>query len=173
MTEKDEGTLRRQLRGGRAGTVVAAKAVYTPESSPSAGLSCSRRRGSRSSTVRSILWATPCWPARWAPSVAGVTATIYGRARSQRQGSTIGNAIFLLFAFAGGSQCGESPRRAARRLSLLAVPLGQQRFRSVAPGRCGSLRNLAQAAMLAGLGAVLLVVGARLLDRRLLRGETA
>jgi len=104
-------------------------------------------------------------------AVCGASATIYGFARTERQGAAIANMIFLLCAFLGGSFLPlDSLPAAARRIAPLSpFYWGTRGFQDLLAGD-GLLQILPSIGILLALGAVLLSLGSYLLDRRFRRG---
>jgi len=105
--------------------------------------------------------------------VTGLASTIYGLARSERQGSTIGSALYLVLAFSGGAFLPlENLPRAMRAISPASLFYwGTQGYQKLlAPGGGGLADVLLPIGVLAGSGLVLLTVGGMLLRRRILRG---
>jgi len=175
ITEAKAGTLRRQLAGPiGAGTLVLGKALYTAVLALLALLVLSvvgavvLRRGVDLAGFLLLSFALVL-------AVTGISATIYGLAKDERRGATIGSIVYLVLGFAGGSFVNlEGLPRAVRAVSP-ASPFywGTAGYRKLieSAGTAGDI--LPNAAVLAGLGAVLLVLGALLLHRTVRRGGLA
>jgi ABC-2 type transport system permease protein len=105
-------------------------------------------------------------------SVTGLASTIYGLARSERQGSTIGSALYLILAFSGGSFLPlENLPRALRAISPASLFYwGTQGYQKLLVTGGGLADVLLPIGVLAGSGLVLLTAGGMLLRRRILRG---
>jgi ABC-2 type transport system permease protein len=107
-------------------------------------------------------------------AVAGASATIYGFARTERQGAAIANMIYLLLAFVGGTFIPLDSLPAAARKIAPFSPFywGARGFQDLLAGQ--SLTDILPAiGILLGLGALLLTLGSVLLDRRFTRGALA
>jgi ABC-type multidrug transport system permease subunit len=103
--------------------------------------------------------------------VTGLASTIYGLARSERQGSTVGSALYLILAFSGGAFLPlDNLPRALRAISPASLFYwGTQGYQKLVIG--GGLPDvLLHIGILAGSGLVLLTLGGMLLRRRVLRG---
>ena len=104
--------------------------------------------------------------------VTGLASTIYGLARSERQGSTIGSALYLILAFSGGAFLPlENLPRAMRAISPASLFYwGTQGYQKLLVTGGGLPDVLLHIGVLAGSGLVLLALGGMLLRRRILRG---
>lgn len=104
--------------------------------------------------------------------VTGLASTIYGLARSERQGSTIGSALYLILAFSGGAFLPlENLPRAMRAISPASLFYwGTQGYQKLLVTGGGLADVLLPIGVLAGSGIVLLTAGGMLLRRRILRG---
>jgi ABC-type multidrug transport system permease subunit len=175
LTEGSAGTLRRQLSGPvGAGTVVAAKAIGTAVIS---------------ALVVAILsvagwWAAPAGVSAagfvalsgaLVVSVAGYAAVVYGLARSERQGATLGSLVCLVMGFAGGAFIPlDSLPAGLRRLSPFTLFYwGTNGYRKILFDHGGLADVLTEIAVLAVAGSVLLAVGALLLGRKIRAGGAA
>jgi len=171
VTERNDGTLRRQLAGPvSTAQLVLAKALFSMTLS----------------LVSLVLLSAIGWLAAEGPislagfallsiclvlGVTGFASTMYGLTRTQRQGATISNLLLLVFAFLGGAfvQVEDLPA-AVRRLSPLSpFYWGTTGYTELIRNGAGVSEILANAGVLAGLGCVTLVAGAVLLDRRIRR----
>jgi ABC-2 type transport system permease protein len=175
ITEAKAGTLRRQLAGPiSAGTLVLGKALYTAVLALLALLVLSvvgavvLRRGVDPAGFLLLSFALVL-------AVTGISATIYGLAKDERRGATIGSIVYLVLGFAGGSFVNlEGLPRAVRAVSP-ASPFywGTTGYRKLIESAATAVDVLPNAAVLAGLGAVLLALGAFLLHRTMRRGGLA
>jgi ABC-2 type transport system permease protein len=104
--------------------------------------------------------------------VTGLASTIYGLARSERQGSTVGSALYLVLAFSGGSFLPlENLPRALRAISPASLFYwGTRGYQKLLIEGGGPRDVLLHTGVLAGSGVVLLALGGMLLRRRVLRG---
>jgi ABC-2 type transport system permease protein len=105
-------------------------------------------------------------------AVTGLASTIYGLARNERQGSTIGNVLYMVLAFSGGSFLPlDSLPPAMRAVSPLSLFYwGTQGYKALLVDGGGLRDVLLHAGILAGSGLALLALGGALLRRRVLRG---
>jgi ABC-2 type transport system permease protein len=175
IAEATAGTLRRQLAGPiGGGTLVVGKALYTAVLSLIALAVLSLvgavvlRRGVDPAGFLLLSLALVL-------AVTGTSATIYGLARNERIGATIGSIIYLVLAMAGGSFVNlEGLPRAVRAVSPISpFYWGTAGYRKLIES-AGTLRDvLPNVAVLAGLGAALLALGAFLLHRTARRGGLA
>jgi len=175
ITEAKAGTLRRQLAGPiGAGTLVLGKALYTAVLALIALLVLS--------VVGAVILRRGVDPAGFlllslalVLAVTGTSATIYGLAGDERRGATIGSIIYLILGFAGGSFVNlEGLPRAVRAVSPVSpFYWGTTGYRSLIESAATAGDVLPNAAVLAGLGAALLAVGALLLHRTVRRGGLA
>ena len=172
LTEAQAGTLRRQLCGPlRAGTLILGKALSTM-------ILC----------VISILLLTligasiaprSVSPAGFALlslalilAVTGLAATLYGAARSENRGSTVGSIIYLILAFSGGSFITLEALPAVLRSVAPLSPFywGTIGFRTLLRDGGGVVEVLLPATVLSGLGVATLLLGALLLRSHVRRG---
>ena len=174
LTEVDQGTLRRQLSAPLSTrTVIVAKALST-------GLVA---------LLSLLLLAAIAW---WASggadlsfgafavvggalvaTVTGAAATIYGFARTGRQGATLASVVYLVLAFSSGSFIPLDSLPASVRQLAPWNPFhwATSAFQSLLLEGAGLAEVGASALRLAALGIVLLAFGAHLLRRRLTAGE--
>ena len=105
-------------------------------------------------------------------AVTGFAAAIYGLVRTERQGGTVSAVVYLAMAFGGGSFVPLDNLPAAVRAAAPLSPFywGTRGFQDLLAGG-GLMDALGPVAVLGGLGAALLVAGAYLLQRKVLRGE--
>ncbi|MFL6293534.1 MAG: hypothetical protein ACJ759_21790, partial [Thermoanaerobaculia bacterium] len=89
-----------------------------------------------------------------------------------RQGSTVGNVIYLVLAFSGGSFLPlDSLPRAMRAISPLSLFYwGTQGYKALLLDGGGPRDVLLHTGILAGSGLALLTLGGALLRRRVLKG---
>lgn len=175
VTEATAGTLRRQLTGPLGvGTLVVAKAAYTMVLCliallvlTAVGAAVLRRgidpAGFLALSLSLIL------------AITGTAATVYGLAPTERAGATVASIVYLALGIAGGSFVAlESLPPAARVVAPLSpFYWGTAGYRRLIESG-GTLRDVVpHAAVLAGLGAVLLTVGALALQRSVRRGRLA
>ena len=172
LTELQAGTLRRQLCGPlHAGTLVLGKAIATM-------ILCVI------SVVLLTLIGALIAPQRVDPAgfallsltlilaVTGLAATLYGAARTESGGSTIGAIIYLILAFSGGSFITLDALPAALRSVAPLSPFywGTIGFRTLLRDGGGPADVLLPAAILSGLGVATLLLGSLLLRRHARRG---
>jgi ABC-2 type transport system permease protein len=105
-------------------------------------------------------------------AVTGLASAVYGLARSERQGSTVGSVIYLLLAFSGGSFV---PLDSLPKIVQTIAPAslfywGTQGYQALLVENGGLRDVLLHAGILAGSGLVLLALGGALLRRRVLAG---
>ncbi len=105
-------------------------------------------------------------------AVTGLASTIYGLARNERQGSTVGNVLYMVLAFSGGSFLPlDSLPPAMRAISPLSLFYwGTQGYKALLADGGGLRDVLLHTGILAGSGLALLALGGVLLRRRVLRG---
>jgi ABC-2 type transport system permease protein len=172
LTELEAGTLRRQLHAPvGTGTVILAKAGFT----------------AAVSLIALAVLSVTGWLAVEGPvdvagyvllsaalvvAVTGAGATVYGAAGSQNRGATISSMVYLALAFAGGSFIPLDSLPGAMRALAPVSPFywGTRGYQQLLVHGGGAAEILGPAAVLSGLGVVLLAVGAMLLHRRLARG---
>lgn len=107
-------------------------------------------------------------------AVSGASATLYGLARSERQGAAMANMVYLLMAFLGGSFIPLDSLPAAARSIAPISPFywGTRGFQDLLGG-AGLGDILPAIGILLALGVSLLVVGSLLLGRRFTQGKLA
>lgn len=105
-------------------------------------------------------------------AVSGASATLYGLARSERQGAAMANMVYLLMAFLGGSFIPLDSLPAAARNIAPISPFywGTRGFQDLLEG-AGLGDILPAIGILLALGVSLLVVGSLLLGRRFTQGK--
>jgi ABC-2 type transport system permease protein len=175
LAEATAGTLRRLLAGPvRAGTLVVAKAIST---------------GILSLLVLAVLTIVGAVVLRKAVdpagllvlslalvlAVTGTSATIYGLAANEKRGATIGSIVYLVLAFGSGSfvPLDSLPRAVRAAAPISPFYWGTTGFRTLIESG-GTLADvLPNVAVLAGLGAALLALGAFLLHRSVRSGSLA
>ncbi len=179
ITEAVAGTLRRQLAGPiGAGTLVLGKALYTAVLALVSLLVLS--------VVGAVVLRKGVDPAGFlllsfalVVAVTGTSAAVYGLARDERRGATIGSIVYLVLAFAGGSFVSlEAMPRAVRAIAPVSpFYWGTMGYRKLveSAGTAGDIlpNILPNIAILLALGAVLLALGAFLLHRTARRGGLA
>jgi len=174
LTEEREGTLRRQLAAPMGlGRIVAGKVLHTGVVA-SISLVILSVAGWVLTRRALDLVAFVMLSAALIVLVTGAAATVYGIARNERQGATLASVVYLVLAFSGGSffQVEGLPPLLRALSPYTPFRWANDGFRALIEG--GTLAEvLPQIGLLAGLGLVLLIVGSRLLGRRLLRGATA
>lgn len=172
LGEGARGTLRRVLAGPvGAGTVVAAKALTAAAVAvlgllvlaAVAGFAAGHGVNFAGFAVLSLAIIE---------AVTGLAATVYGLARSERQGSTVGSVIYLLLAFSGGSFVPlDSLPKVVQTIAPASLFYWGTRGYQTLLVENGGLRDvLLNAGILAGSGVVLLALGGALLRRRVLAG---
>ena len=174
LTEYEAGTLRRQLQGPiGAGTLLVAKALFTAVMS----ILCL--------AVLSVLG----WIAHDRPvdvlgflavslalvlAVTGAGAAIYGATGREGRGATVASVLYLTLGFAGGSFLDLEVLPRAMRAIAPFSPFywGTEGYKTLLEGgRVASV--LPSVAVLTGLGAGLMILGALLLRQRILKGGPA
>jgi ABC-2 type transport system ATP-binding protein len=174
LTEKAAGTLRRQMCGPlRAGTLILGKALYSVVLCAISllfltvigALIAPRAISVTGFVVLSLALIL---------AVTGSAAALYGAARDETRGSTIGAVIYLTLAFAGGSFVQLEALPASVRAVSPFSPFywGTIGFRTLLHDGGGLADILTPAAILAGLGVVTLALGSMLLQRNARRGVT-
>jgi len=172
LTEVTAGTMRRQLCGPlRAGTVILGKALSTMVLCVISLLLLSLI-GGMIAPQRVSLPGFLLLSLALVLAVTGLASTVYGAARSETRGSTIGAIIYLMLAFAGGSFITFEALPAALRSVAPLSPFywGTIGFRTLLRDGGGPAEILLPAAILAGLGAATLLIGSLLLQRHARRG---
>jgi ABC-type multidrug transport system permease subunit len=172
MTERTEGTLRRQLAGPvSAGTIVLGKAVYTSILAFLALVVLT--------LVGALALHEPIDPLAFlvlsvalVVAVTGVAATIYGLARTEREGSTLGTMLFVAMGFLGGGFIRVEVLPPVLRVIAPLTPLywGTQGYRAILENGAGVSEIGSHAAILTAMGVVLLSVGIAALRRSARKG---
>jgi ABC-2 type transport system permease protein len=175
LTESGIGTLRRQLVGPiRPGEIVLGKTVFTAVMS----------------TISLIVLAGIGWGIAERPvgplgfvvlsaalilAVTGYASTVYGLARTIRQGSTLSSILLLAFAFMGGAfvPLDNLPASVQRVAPLSPFYWGTRGYQELILNGAGLPAIWTHVAVLAVLGVVLLSVGSWLLGRRVREGRLA
>jgi ABC-2 type transport system permease protein len=175
MTERTQGTLRRQLAGPIAPeTIIVGKALYT---AVLAALAIVVIGG-----VGAIVLSTPVSVSAFlvlsgalVVAVTGTTSAIYGLARTERQASTLGNMIFLAMGFLGGGFIRVEGLPSAVRGIAPFTPLywGTQGYRALLEDRAGLAGVAVHVLVLAGMGIFLLAIGMVALRRTARQGAGA
>jgi ABC-2 type transport system permease protein len=175
VTEAQEGTLRRQLAGPvGAGTILFAKVAFTSLLALLALVILS--------AVGAFFVPRPVDLAAFALvslavvlAVSGAAAAIYGFARTERLGATVASVLYLVLAFAGGSFVPLGSLPASLRAVAPVSPFfwGTTAFQKILSDGAGVEDVLANVAILAGLGAVLLATGSWALGRAVRNGRLA
>jgi ABC-2 type transport system permease protein len=108
-------------------------------------------------------------------AVTGAAAVIYGAARTDQQGSTLASLLYLVLGMAGGSFFPLSQLPEIFRKIGVFSPFywGAEGYRALIENEAGLGDILPNVGILGGLGAVLLLVGSWLLERRVRRGAAA
>lgn len=173
LGEGTRGTLRRVLAGPvTPGTVVAAKAV-TAAAVAVVGLLVLAAIAGLVARHGVDLAGFALLSLALVAAVTGLASTVYGLARNERQGSTIGSVLYMILAFAGGSFLPlDSLPPAMRAISPASLFYWGTRGYQVLLVQGGGLEDvLLHTGILAGSGVGLLALGGMLLRRRVLRGE--
>ena len=108
-------------------------------------------------------------------AVTGLSASIYGLAQTERQGTTVGSIMLMLFALLGGSFFDISglPDSVQRLAPLSPFYWGTTGYASLIRDGGGIADIARNAAVLAGVGVVGLTLGSALLGRKVRKGQTA
>jgi ABC-2 type transport system permease protein len=175
MTERTLGTLRRQLAGPvTPGMLILGKAVYTAVLS---FLSLLVIAG-----AGAVALSESIDPAAFALvslalilAVTGVAALVYGLARTERQGSTLGNMVFLAMGFLGGGFIRVESLPAGLRGVAPFTPLywGVQGYRAILEHAAGVRSVLPNVLALIAMGVAFLALGIAALHRAARRGAVA
>ena len=172
LTEAVAGTLKRQIAGPiGVGTILLGKAAFAAILALLALVVLSIvgmvAAGARADPAGFVLLSLGLIVA-----ITGAAATVYGLARSERQGATLSSMIYLVLAFLGGSFMPIESLPASVRAIAPVSPFywGSQGYRALIADGATALAILPNAAVLAGLGALLLAIGARALRRTVHRG---
>jgi len=106
-------------------------------------------------------------------AVTGFSALVYGLARTERQGATFSSAVVLGCAFLGGAflPLDNLPESVRRFAPLSPIYWGTSGYRALLYDGAGLSDILGHVAVLAGIGAILLLVGSSLLHRSILAGR--
>ncbi len=172
LTEKHKGTLRRLLAGPvGTGTVIVAKAVTAAVISLAALLILAAVAGlasRRGVDPAGFVMLSLCLVL----AVTGLASTVYGLAKDDRQGSTIGSVLYLVLAFSGGSFLPlDSLPAAMRAVSPFSLFYwGTEGYKELLLENAGLREVLPNVGILAATGVVLLALGGVLLRRRVQRG---
>jgi ABC-2 type transport system permease protein len=172
IAEGTAGTLRRQLAGPiRAATLVVAKAISAAALSVIALVVLAAVGGfvlRRSVDPLGFVILS----AAMVLAVTGTSAALYGIARNEQRGGTIGGIVYLVLAFGGGSFVSLDTMPGVMKAIAPISPFywGTTGFKKLLePG--GSAADVLQSvAVLSGLGIVLLALGSLLLHRAVRRG---
>jgi ABC-2 type transport system permease protein len=171
ITEREDGTLRRQLAGPITSTqLVLAKALFTMVLSLiSLVLLATIGRLAASGPIDLAGFALLSFCLVIA--VTGFSAIMYGATRTQRQGATISSMLLLVFAFMGGAFVSiDSLPDTVRRLAPLSpFYWGTTGYAKLIGDGAGLIEILPNAGVLAGIGMVLLVAGGIMLNSRIRR----
>ena len=172
MVESRMGTLRRQLSGPvSTRQVIVSKALYTALISlislfilAAIGWFVARQ------TVDPLGFVLLSLALIMA--ITGYSAMVYGGTRTVRQGATISGILMLIFAFLGGAfiQLQSFPPTVRRIAPISPFFWGNSGYQDLLQADGGVSDILPNVGVLAGLGVLLLGVGAALLQRRLGRG---
>lgn len=175
LLESERGTLGRQLAApvGPA-TVVAGKALSTAAVSCFSLLLLSLAAwwiGGRGVS----LGAFALLAGSLVLAITGTAATLYGLARTPKQGATISSVIYLVMAFASGSFLPYDSLPASVQAVSPFTPFywATQGFQALLLERIGLEGVWTHITVLSVLGAVLLATGSMLLGRRLRQGVLA
>lgn len=105
-------------------------------------------------------------------AITGYSALVYGGTTTVRQGATISGILMLIFAFLGGAfiQLQSFPPAIRRIAPISPFFWGNSGYQDLLQADGGVSDILPNVGVLAGLGVLLLGVGAALLQRRLGRG---
>jgi ABC-2 type transport system permease protein len=175
LAETAGGTLRRQLAGPiGAPTLLLGKVMYTAVLSSLAlvvlaGVGAAIGRAGTDPLGFLILSLALIL------AVTGAAATVYGFARTERLGSTVSSLVYLVFGMTGGSFFPLDSLPASMRAIAPLSPFywGSQGFRKLLAEGAGLGGVLPNVAVLAGLGVLLLAIGAGALGRAVRRGAAA
>ncbi len=170
--EQDLGTLRRQMAGPfGVGTIVAGKALFTA-CVAAIGVAILAAigvlAGARGVSVGAFLILSMAL----VTAVTGFTCAVFGLAGSQRQGTTVSSVLVLVMAGLGGSFVPlENLPEAIRRVSPISlIYWGNRGYGDLLQG-ADFLGVAAPVGVLTVVGLMLLVVGSRLLERRIMAGK--
>jgi len=172
MTERTQGTLRRQLAGPvRPETIILGKAVFTAVLAAGATVVLALV-GAVVLTRAVSLPAFLLLSAALVLAVTGTAAVIYGLARTERLASTLANMIFLMMGFLGGGfiSIEALPGVVQRIAPLTPLYWGTQGFKALLQNGAGVGGVLKPVIVLTLMGAAFLAVGAFALRRSAVRG---
>jgi ABC-2 type transport system permease protein len=175
MTERTLGTLRRQLAGPLTpGLLILGKAIYTAVLSllsllVIAAAGAAALRGPIDVAAFALVSLALIL------AVTGVAASVYGLARTERQGSTLGNMVFLAMGFLGGGFIRVESLPAVLRGVAPFTPLywGADGYRAILEHGAGVRGVLPNVAALGSMGVVFLALGIGALHRAARRGAVA
>ena len=175
LTEGVAGTLKRQLAGPiDAKTLLLGKAAYTAVLSLLA-LAVLAAVGAFAAGARADPLGFLFLSLALILAVTGAAATVYGLARTERQGATLSSVVYLFLAFMGGSFIPLPSLPPAVRAVAPLSPFywGGQGYRTLMEGDAGVVDILPNIGVLAGVGVILLSLGALTLRRSVRRGVSA
>jgi ABC-2 type transport system permease protein len=175
LTESAGGTLKRQLAGPiDARTLLLGKAAFTAVISL-LGMAVLSAIGALAGGAGADPAGFLLLSLSLILAVTGASATVYGFARTERQGATLASLIYLFLGFAGGSflPLNSLPPSVRAFSPLSPFYWGTQGYRKLIVEGAGTAAILPNAAVLAGLGVVLLAIGSLALGRAVRRGAAA
>jgi ABC-2 type transport system permease protein len=175
MTERTLGTLRRQLAGPiTPGMLILGKALYTAVLSL-LGLLVVAAVGAAALSQPVDAAAFVLVSLALILAVTGLSALIYGLARTERQGSTLGNMVFLAMGFLGGGFIRVESLPAGLRGIAPFTPLywGTQGYRAILEHGASVGGVLLNVEALAAMGVAFLALGIGALQRAARRGAVA
>jgi linearmycin/streptolysin S transport system permease protein len=175
LTETAGGTLHRQLAGPvPPATLLLAKVLYTAVISLLA-LGVLALVGLLLAGAHADLFGFLALSMSLILAVTGAAAVVYGFARTERLGATVASLVYLFLGMAGGRFIPLQSLPASVRAVAPLSPFywGTRRFQRLVAEGAGLRDILPHAAVLAGLGAILLTLGAAALGRAARRGITA
>jgi len=175
LTESRQGTLRRQLGGPITSRhLVLSKALYSSVLCL-ISLVLLSAIGAVAIDGAIDLVAFAALSMALVLAVTGYASIVYGLAGTERQGATISSVLLLIFAFAGGSfvPLDSLPASLLRLSPFTPFYWGVSGYGKLLHDS-GQMRDvLTNIGVLAAFGAILLLVGARLMDGRIRRGKLA
>ena len=175
MTERTLGTMRRQLAGPLTpGLLILGKALYTALLSL-LGLVVIAAVGAAALREPVDVAAFALVSLALILAVTGLAALIYGLARTERQGSTLGNMVFLAMGFLGGGFIRVESLPSGLRGIAPFTPLywGTQGYRAILERHAGIGDVLTSVEALGAMGVAFLVLGIVALGRAARRGAAA
>ena len=175
MTERTLGTLRRQLAGPLTpGLLILGKALYTAVLSL-LGLVVIAAVGAAALREPVDVAAFALVSLALILAVTGLAAFIYGLARTERQGSTLGNMVFLAMGFLGGGFIRVESLPSGLQGIAPFTPLywGTQGYRAILERHAGIGDVLTSVEALGARGVAFLVLGIVALGRAARRGAAA